>query len=169
MATDIAFALGALVLLGARISRSVLTFLLVLAIVDDLGALVVIALFCTKTLDGPLLLMALMWIGVLVLFNRVGVRRPWPYFVLGLLLWATLLKSGVHATLAGVATAFAIPARPKYDPTRFAELFDTLLQRYRSRIVPGESILRNQGLRSVLRVLPAAVRGSRLSAHYDVR
>ena len=139
MATDIAFALGALVLLGTRIPRSVLTFLLALAIVDDVGALVVIALFYTKTLDGPLLLMALMWIGVLVLFNRVGLCRLWPYFVLGLFLWAALLKSGVHATLAGVATAFAIPARPKYEPTRFAELFETLLQRYRSRIFPARA------------------------------
>ena len=110
MATDIAFALGALVLLGTRIPRSVLTFLLALSIVDDLGALVVIALFYTKALDGPLLLMALVWIGVLVLFNLVGVRRPWPFFVLELLLWATLLKSSVHATLVGVSAAFGIGA-----------------------------------------------------------
>jgi NhaA family Na+:H+ antiporter len=102
---------------GAHFPRSVLTFPRALAIVDDLGALVVIALFYMKALDGPLLLMALVWIGVQVLFNLVVVRRPWPYFVLELLLWATLLKSGVHATLAGVATAFGIGAP---SPERFS-------------------------------------------------
>jgi NhaA family Na+:H+ antiporter len=117
MAIDIAFALGVLVLLGARFPRSVLTFSLALAIVDDHGALVVIPLFYTKALDGPLLLMALVRIGVLVLFNLVGVRRPWPSVVLELLLWTALLKSGVHATLAGVATAFGIGAP---SPARFS-------------------------------------------------
>lgn len=157
MATDIAFALGALVLLGARIPRSMFTFLLALAIVDDLGALMVIALFYTETLDG--LLLALAWVGLLMLFNRAGIRRPWPYFIAGLLLWATLLNAGVHPTLAGVVTAFTIPARPRYDPTRFAELFDALLARYRSRIVSNESILRNQGLRSALQTMENVVLG----------
>lgn len=159
MATDIAFALGALVLLGARIPRSMLTFLLALAIVDDLGALIVIALFYTETLNVALLLLALAWISVLILFNRSGIRRPWAYFVVGLLLWATLLQSGIHATLAGVVTAFTIPALPRYDPARFAEQFDALLLRYRSRFTPEESILRNQALRSILQTMENAVLG----------
>lgn len=159
MATDIAFAVSALVLLGTRMPRSLLTFLLALAIVDDLGSLVVIALFYTASLDGDLLLLAVGWITLLVFLNMLGVRRPWPYFVVGLLLWGTFLESGVHPTLSGVLTAFAIPARPRYHPVRFADRLENLLQRYRSKISPGESILRNQELRSTLQTMENSVTG----------
>ena len=159
MATDIAFALGALLLLGSRIPKSMVTLLLAIAIVDDLGALLVIALVYTRGLHVPSLTGALGVVLILVLFNRLGVRRPSPYLVAGMLLWLTLLHSGVHATLAGVLTAFTIPAIPKYQPTRFAHLFDRLVSRYRDAADSTGNLLRNERLRSVLQTMENAVRG----------
>ena len=110
-ATDIAFALAVLMLLGARVPASLKVFLTAVAIIDDLGAIVVIALFYTADLSLPMLFAATVGIGVLVLLNRSGVTRIGPYAVVGLLVWVCVLKSGVHATLAGVVTAMAIPLR----------------------------------------------------------
>lgn len=132
MATDIAFAVAALALLGSRIPRSVMAFLLALAIVDDLGAPVVIALFYSNAFDLMALLTAVGIFLLMLALNRFGLRRPWPYFALSLPHWSAMLESGVHARLAGVITAFAIPAQPKYAPARFADLFAALLQRYRA-------------------------------------
>lgn len=159
MATDIAFAVGAVVLLGQRLPRSLLTFLLALAIVDDLGAVIIIALFYTQQLNWQLLGVAVALLGVMALFNRAGIRRPWPYFLLGLSLWAVMLESGIHPTLAGVFTALMIPARPVYDPQRFAELFEPLLERYKRGYQPDESVLRNQELRSVLQTMENGIVG----------
>ena len=110
-ATDIAFALAVLTLLGPRVPASLKVFLTAVAIIDDLGAIVVIALFYTADLSLPMLFAATVGIGVLVLLNRSGVTRIGPYVVVGLLVWVCVLKSGVHATLAGVVTAMAIPLR----------------------------------------------------------
>ncbi len=121
MATDIAFALGALALLGKRVPPNLLTFLVALAIVDDLGAVVVIALFYTDTINLPALITAGGMIAALISLNLGGIRRPLPYLLLGVVLWIAMLKSGVHATLAGVFLAFTIPMRPKYDPQRFIQ------------------------------------------------
>lgn len=153
MATDIAFAVGALVLLGSRIPKSLITFLVALAIVDDLGAVIVIALFYTEQIALGPLAMAGLFMGILVLFNLSGIRKPLPYFIVGALLWVAMLQSGVHATLAGVMTALAIPARSKYDPGMFSSQVRTLMDRYDAHHKPGQSIMNNDELRSVLQTL----------------
>lgn len=110
-ATDIAFALGVLALLGPRVPASLKIFLLALAIMDDLGAIVIIAIFYTADLSTTSLGLAAIGIGMLIALNLFGVTRIAAYVVTGLFVWICVLKSGVHATLAGVAIAFAIPLR----------------------------------------------------------
>jgi NhaA family Na+:H+ antiporter len=110
-ATDIAFAMGVMALLGSRVPEGLKIFLLALAIIDDLGAIMIIAIFYTDNLS--LLALGLAAIGILglVLLNRFRVLRLAPYIIIGLFIWVCVLKSGVHATLAGVAIAFAIPLK----------------------------------------------------------
>jgi NhaA family Na+:H+ antiporter len=108
-ATDIAFAVGVLALLGNRVPSSLKIFLLALAILDDLGSIVIIAVFYTGNLHWSALLAAASAAGVLAILNRAGVTRLAPYLLIGLSIWLCVLKSGVHATLAGVVVAAAIP------------------------------------------------------------
>jgi len=110
-ATDIAFALGVLSLLGPRVPAALKAFLLSVAIFDDLGAIVVIAVFYTAELSGLSLAIAAALVAVLVLLNRLGVTRPAAYILVAVPLWVAVLKSGVHATLAGVVVAMFIPLR----------------------------------------------------------
>jgi Na+:H+ antiporter, NhaA family len=110
-ATDIAFAVGVVALLGSRVPPALKVFLLALAIIDDLGAIIIIALFYTAQLSLFSLSLAAIGIAVLVALNMRGVTRLAPYVLVGTFIWVCVLKSGVHATLAGVAVALAIPLR----------------------------------------------------------
>ena len=128
LATDIAFAVGILVLLAWRVPKNLIIFLTALAIADDLGAVLVIAVFYTADLNLRALGTAAGLFAILVLFNRGGVRHPLPYAMAGVLLWLAVHESGVHATLTGILLAMAIPARPAHTPAHFerrvAELQD---------------------------------------------
>ncbi len=122
-ATDIAFALGILALVGARAPTSLKIFLLALAIIDDLGAIIIIALFYTANLSTGALGLALAGLALAMLLSRMGVKSLAPYVIIGAFMWVCVLKSGVHATLAGVAIALCVPLNVKSgeSPLRRAE------------------------------------------------
>jgi len=144
-------------LLASRVPKSLITFLVALAIVDDLGAVLVIALFYTDTLVFNALAGAALMLALLVAFNLTGVRRLMPYFLVAVLLWYFLLLSGVHATIAGVIGAFTVPARPKYDPERFSARIKELIVRFDASHQPGTSIMTNDELRAVVQTIENGV------------
>jgi NhaA family Na+:H+ antiporter len=138
MATDIAFALGVIALLGDRVPRSLAIFLTALAIVDDLGAVLVIALFYTGELQLVALATATALLVVLAVGNRFGIKTPNFYALVGLLLWIALLKSGIHATVAGVLIGMTIPVRPRHSHEQFLAEAEKLVTNYRAkRTIPG--------------------------------
>lgn len=153
MATDIAFSIGVVALLAGRVPRALITFLVALAIVDDLGAVLVIAIFYTEKIALDWLGWAVAVVGLLWVFNLSGVRRTLPYFLAATVLWYLLLQSGVHATMAGVLGAFAVPARPHYDPAAFSRQVRGLMAKFDQSYRPGESILTNDELRAIAQTL----------------
>jgi len=159
MATDIAFALGVIALLASRVPKGLITFLVALAIVDDLGAVVVIALFYTDELVLQFLMIGAGLTGLLVVLNLAGVRNRYVYLIVGILLWLALLKSGVHATLAGVITAFTIPTLPRFEPGAFSRSMRKMLDRFDASYQPGDSILRNQQMSAVVQTLENGIHG----------
>lgn len=130
MATDIAFAISALVILGRRVSPALVTFLIALAIVDDLGAVTVIALFYTEQIHLTPLLYAGIAFFIMISMNRFGIHFVLPYLIVGIFMWLFMLESGVHATVAGVIAAFSIPSKPKYTPIDFTAHTKNLLEEY---------------------------------------
>ena len=130
MATDIAFALGVLALLGPRVPLALKVFLTALAIVDDLGAVLVIALFYTSEISWAALGMGTGLLAVLALLNRLGARLPITYTAIGVLVWLAFLKSGVHATVAGVLVAMTVPVRTRIDTHEFLDRGRKLLDAF---------------------------------------
>jgi len=133
MATDIGFAMGVLALLGKRIPSSLRVFMLALAIVDDVGAILVIAFFYTPTISLPYLAAAG---GLSALLILVAMRRaPMPvYVIVGFFFWAAVLRSGVHATIAGVILGLIAPITPKFPPEELAESAEPLLENFRTQV-----------------------------------
>ena len=143
MATDIAFALGVLALLGKRIPLALIGLLLAIAIVDDLGAVVVIAVFYTEQINGGALLFAAICFLLLLASNLAGLRRPLPYVVFGVFLWIGMLESGVHATLAGVLAALTVPATSNCDSNLFVEKMENMIKKFSSVNFPEKTIMEN--------------------------
>ncbi len=134
MATDTAFAIGVLTLLGRRIPYGLTAFLLALAIIDDMGAVLVIALFYTSSLDLQYVIAASLLILCLLAANRAGIRHPAVFFCGGGLVWAAMMGSGVHATLAGVLVALTVPARPARSPRNFVRKTRKLINEFVRRV-----------------------------------
>ena len=150
MATDIAFALGALALISHRVPKALITFLVALAIVDDLGAVTVIAVFYTENIALDALAVAGGLFGLLIVFNRGGIRNLTPYLIVSIFLWYMLTLSGVHATLAGVLAAFSIPATPKYNPMRFNRRVKYLMKRFEFSHEHDKNIMNNDEFRAIV-------------------
>ena len=131
MATDIAFALGCLALLGKGVPQGILIFLTALAIIDDLGGILVIALFYTDQLSVAALVEAGILLMVSVMLNRLGVRKTFPYVLVGIFLWLALLKSGIHTTVAGILLAMTIPASTAIRHSEFIRKIEEQLNSLR--------------------------------------
>lgn len=141
MATDIAFALGVLSALGKRVSISVKVFLVSLAVADDLGAIIVIALFYSSGLSFEWLAISAVIILVLLTLNKLGVKALTPYMLLGVLLWIAVHNCGIHATIAAVILAFTIPITPKIDTMRFMDKLAKIVEHFKSAEKQKDSIL----------------------------
>ncbi|MDD3799392.1 MAG: Na+/H+ antiporter NhaA [Novosphingobium sp.] len=164
-ATDIAFAMGVLGLLGSRVPGPLRLFLLTVAIVDDIGAVLIIALFYTANLKLAWLVAALLIFGVMFAFNRMKVTSLWPFVLAALVMWYCVLNSGIHATIAGVVAALAIPMRKRDGHSMLEQLEHALVGWNAYLVVPvfgfanAGVALAGIGLEGLLAPLPLAIAG----------
>lgn len=165
MATDIAFALGVLALLGPRIPLSLKVFLTALAIVDDIGAVLVIAFFYTADLSITALAWAAVTFALLLACNAAGVRHLAPYSLLGVVLWIAFLESGVHATVAGVLLAFAIPSRTRIDASEFLGRGKDALDRFAAAGTTGANVLTSRAHQEAIYGLETTAEQARPPLH----
>lgn len=160
MATDIAFALGALSLLGNRVPLGLKVFLTALAIVDDLGAIIVLAIFYpSHALHLDFLLYAAIVVALLVAFNRSRLRHPLYYLLPGLVLWYFVYRSGIHATIAGVILAMTIPAKTTINEIRFNVRMRYFLQRFRATCTGEVNVLADPEQQLLLHRMERKIRG----------
>jgi NhaA family Na+:H+ antiporter len=157
MATDIAFALGIMSLLGRRVPVGLKIFLTAVAIVDDIGAILVIAVFYTTSLNLAALFTGLAVLGLMAVLNlRWGIRHSIPYLVLGVVVWFAFLLSGIHATIAGVLAAMTIPAGTRMNCSTFVEELRGAAEVFEMAITPGKSVLTNKEQQMALHSLEHA-------------
>jgi Na+:H+ antiporter, NhaA family len=153
MATDIAFAAGCLALLGKRVPPALTIFLVALAIVDDLGSVLVIALFYSDAIHTVPLVIGILLILLSFALSRAGVRQTSVYAAIGILLWLAFLNSGVHATIAGIMLAFTIPSNARYETPIFFGRMTTLLKRFRDAEDFENPLLVNARQQSLIRAI----------------
>lgn len=153
MATDIAFSLGVLAILGSRIPHQLKVFLTAFAIVDDLGAVLIIALFYGTQIQWFFLIAVVFIFIILVFANWGGIRHPLPYLLLGTALWLAMLESGIHATVAGVLLAMTVPVRPKINTKDFYEIIQSLLHRFKEKESGSQEGMLNQSQQSIVQTI----------------
>lgn len=156
MATDIAFALGVLALMGPRVPLALKIFLAALAIVDDIGAVLVIALFYTAEISWLALGVAAVLLLAMVALNRLGVHHPTVYLLVGIGVWLAFLESGVHATVAGVLAAMAIPARTRIDTQEYLDRGRHLMEEFDRAGIEDKDVLTNRGQQVMIQAMERA-------------